>query len=201
MSSAQLEQHITLASQGVEELTAGLRRREVDLDALRVIAREGASPAVVLDQANDVAMRLQGHCTQVEQVGLHLRHAVTSAQEESWPAVEDATVALDSLQQVREHLQRAQHVMREVAAGESRSPSAATDAVRAAGQAAVHLRSGRSLTVKVSEMVGLTWAIGRETNYMQEPEIWERNDHWTAGTSRHAAPVASVRQAPVGPAR
>lgn len=200
MSSAQLEQHITLASQGAEELTV------VCDVANSTWTRSARRPGEALRRRSCWTRPTMLPCACKVTAPRSGRWAFTcgtpcSAQAESWLAVEAATVALDSLQQVREHLQRAQHVMREVAAGDSRSSAAATDAVQAAGQAAVHLRSGRSLTATVREMVGLTWAIGQGTNYMQEPEIWARNDHGLAGTSRHAAPATSARQAPVGPAR
>lgn len=201
MSSARLEQHVAVASQVIGEVMAGLRAREVDLYVLYQAAREGAAPAVVLDQADDVAMRLQGHHTQVEQVGLQLRRVVTSAQAESSSAAEAATAALDSLGRVREPLQRAQEVMREVAAGDSQSPTVAADGVEAAREAAVHLRSGRRLMMEVGEMVGLTRATGRDTNYVQDPEVWERPDHWSTGIPRHAAPPAGTVPGSNGPAR
>lgn len=200
MSSARLEQHVAVASQVIDEVMAGLRAREVDLYVLYQAAREGAAPAVVLDQADDVAMRLQGHCTQVEQVGLQLRRVVASAQAESSSAAEAATVALDSLGRVREPLGRAQEVMREVAAGDSQSPTVAADEVEAARVAAVHLRSGRRLMMEVGELVGLTRATGR-INYVQEPEVWERPDHWSTGVPRHAGPPAGTVPGSNGPAR
>lgn len=201
MNSARLEQHIAMASQVIDEVVAGLRAREVDLYVLDQAARDGAAPAVVLDQADDVAMRLQGHRTQVEQVGLQLRRVVTSAQAESSPAAEAATVALDSLARVREPLGRAQEVMRELAAGDSQSPTVAADGVEAAREAAVHLRSGRRLMMKVGEMVGLTRATSRDINDVQEPEIWERPDHWSTGVPSHAEPPTGTVPGPNEPAR
>lgn len=201
VSSARLERHVALASQVIDEVMAGLRAREVDLYVLYQAAREGAAPAVVLDQADDVAMRLQGHRTQVEQVGLQLRRVVGLAQAESSPAAEAATVALDSLARVRERLRRAQELMREVAAGDSQSPTAAADGVEAARVAAVHLRSGRRLMVEVGELVVLTRATGRGTNPGQSPEVWERPDHWSTGVPRHAGPPAGPVPGSPEPAR
>ncbi|MBA2694346.1 MAG: hypothetical protein H0U62_00500 [Actinobacteria bacterium] len=201
MSGARLEQHIALASQVIDEVMAGLRAREVDLYVLYQAARESTAPAVVLDQADDVAMRLQGHRTQVEQVGLQLRRVVTSAQAESSPAAEAATVALDSLARVREPLRRAQEVMREVAAGDSQSPTAAADGVEAARESAVHLRSGRRVMVEVGELVGLTLATGRDINHVQEPEVWERPDHWSTGVPGHAGPPTGTVPGSNEPAR